>query len=214
MLAMLVANALGSIGKEAVPPLMERAQTNGNNYRGRMMALDALAQVGPEARGAIPMLVQTLDDDRIEAAGRAAFALGKIGREAVPALLERLQIKNREPRGHAMAISALSWVGHEADAAVPALTEEIHDSIYGNQVGVALGSIGSAAVPTLLAMSTNDIALERERAVKAIVFAAPHGASVLSAVVKATQDVDASVRRQAIQSWGGLRLMSRLPFRL
>jgi HEAT repeat protein len=83
--------ALGKLGKAAVPALIEIAQKKGI---GGTTALEALATIGPDAKEAVPGLIKLLGDNRGSGIRTAAAdALGAIGpdaKEALPAL-ERLR---------------------------------------------------------------------------------------------------------------------------
>ena len=72
-------------------------------------------------RSPIPALIEGLKHDRYS----AARALARIGHRAVPALIEALQHKEHWMRS--AAARALQYIGPEAKAAVPILTETLND---------------------------------------------------------------------------------------
>jgi HEAT repeat protein len=92
-----IVDALGHIGKPAVPALVEVLKS-GHEGVGEMAA-KALGKLGPEAREAVPDLIEMLKKE--DARLFACQVLGKIGPEAktaVPALREALKDKNDEVR--------------------------------------------------------------------------------------------------------------------
>jgi hypothetical protein len=94
----LAAQALGRIGKPAVPMLMNALQHRDPHVR--LQAAQVLAKIGPEAQAAVPLLVAALDDHDPHVRRAAARALGQIGpaaQEAVPALMRSL-VQPETPR--------------------------------------------------------------------------------------------------------------------
>ena len=75
--------------------------------RVRFMAAAALGRIGPAAEPAIPALLGALDDET--AGNQAAESLARMGKTAVPALLEVMQSGQEAIRGHAAA--ALTRIG-------------------------------------------------------------------------------------------------------
>ena len=68
--------ALGQIGPEAVPSLVQALKSE--NISVRKSAALALGQIGPGAREAIPSLIQILEDDNRKVRIAASIALGDI----------------------------------------------------------------------------------------------------------------------------------------
>jgi HEAT repeat protein len=60
----------------------------------RISAADALGQIGPEAKEAVPALIAALKDQEVDVRSSAAYALGRIGPDAVPALIAALKDHN------------------------------------------------------------------------------------------------------------------------
>ena len=71
----------------------------------RAEAANALGNLGPEAKVAIPQLTQALKDPNKTVRGKAARALVEAGPEAVPALIDSLKDKDESVRD--FAVSAL-----------------------------------------------------------------------------------------------------------
>jgi HEAT repeat protein len=141
-------DALGQIGAAAVsaaPDLMEAAL----HKMTARQALDALPRLGP---GVIPYVLPWLDivknpvtgDDVRETFELASIVLGKVGRPAIPFLIEAMKTPSRR-KG---AADALGDIGSEAGVAVPALIETLHrdqDPYVRFSIVKALGQIGPGA---------------------------------------------------------------------
>jgi HEAT repeat protein len=117
----VAATGLGRIGpdaKVAVAPLINALKDKDRDVRRK--AAEALGGIGPAARAAIPPLIEALDDLDITASySPAADALGRIGKASVEPLFGALRSDDRIVRR--MATVALTAIGSEAKAAVPAL---------------------------------------------------------------------------------------------
>ena len=128
-------------------------------------AAEALAQMGPAARAAVPALSETLNDPRLSSyRPYYALALLKIDRQAarvaVPVLIEALVGKDpalsekAAPALRKQAASALGQMGDKARDAIGALGNALGDVDPGvrQQAARALGNIGAPAhdaVPSL-----------------------------------------------------------------
>jgi HEAT repeat protein len=140
-----VAIALGSIGPEAqaaVKPLAEHLKDD--YYPVRYYAAFALGEIGPQAQ--VRALMEALKREDVEFVRRGiASAMGRVGPQAVPALVDALEDRNDSMR-HSAAL-ALSQIGPSAKAAVPALTKALNDPVDFVQAaaGMALKRIDAVA---------------------------------------------------------------------
>ncbi len=155
------AQALGRIGAAAVPVLIEALKAKDGEQQA--LAADALKQIGPAAKDAVPALVEVAKGgEGTHVVGRinALAALGRIGpkaAEAVPALIELVKGKGAPPAVRSQAAIALGQIGPGARDAVPALAAAVGEPAA--KAGLlrfhaieALGQIGpdaKGAVPAL-----------------------------------------------------------------
>jgi len=113
---------LAEDGADAVPALTEALR----HKQGRYWACLVLAEMGPQAKAAVPQLTTLLKDDEPEVRMEAVIALGEIGPDAasaVPALTETLADASPAVR-YASAFS-LGKIG--AVVALPALEKAEHE---------------------------------------------------------------------------------------
>ena len=126
----------------------------------RLHAARALGRIGPEAREAIPPLVETLNDENSDLRAEAAEALGGIGQATEDVVLALNEALNETmgiwyPSPREQIVRALGKLGPEAMVAVPALISVLKDSprlFERQQSAMALGRIGQPAkiaVPAL-----------------------------------------------------------------
>lgn len=145
------AAALGRIGPEAVPSLIEMLQDE--NVAVRAAAARALGDI---IRGTkdLPTLRATVKAPDASVRRATTAALGAIGAEAVPSLIELL--KDVEPTIRKMAAESLRGIGPQAKDAVPALKARLIDTDGMAQVAAALAlwkisATVTDAVPVLTA---------------------------------------------------------------
>ena len=112
-----IADCLAELRPESVLALTELLERNDAQLR--QPILHALTKIGPEARPAIPALVEALKEEA-PIHTDAAQALQAIGVEALPALREAVKHKDKNVRSRATLA-----LGHFGAAAVPALTEAL-----------------------------------------------------------------------------------------
>ena len=118
------------------------------NVEVRRLAMQAMVNIGPRGKKAVPALIEAIHDPDLIVRKSALFALKSIGRDsrvAIPILVDLLQ--DREVGG--LAARALGGIGPAAESAIPALRaaldypEVAHSAVFG------LAGIGEKAVPVL-----------------------------------------------------------------
>ena len=140
------AHGLAAIGAPAVPALITALKDERENVRAS--AAYALGEMGPVAAESVDALIALLTDESEEVRRHAISALGMIkvpASKTVPALVEVL--KNPEDTDLAFfAAQALTRIGPDATAAVPALAEALmSESAYVRGFSSeALSRIGTA----------------------------------------------------------------------
>ncbi|MEK6233199.1 MAG: HEAT repeat domain-containing protein, partial [Planctomycetales bacterium] len=97
----------------------------------RAAAADAVGRIGPEARKAIPHLTRMFQDDDHDARLHAVRALDALGREAVPAVPDLIQVmldsKQREPARQWAIMTLVNILPDARDAVVKALIQASRD---------------------------------------------------------------------------------------
>jgi HEAT repeat protein len=168
LLMPLTVRAFDTPSKEEVAELIKKVKA------GDSKAARALENIDPSAKDAVPLLIEVIKE-RIDpnkpftAQPVAAKALGRLGRAAVPALIETLEVKDGKVQAY--AAMALKQIGPDAKAAVPALIEVINKYKEPAHIArlnsiAALGKIGPAAknaVPLLIEISKDKPPLSAAR---------------------------------------------------
>jgi HEAT repeat protein len=200
----VAARALGRLGSAAVPALTEALEVKD----GRLQAYAAMAlkQIGPDAKPAVPALVEVIKKYKEPAQSaklQAIAALGKIGagaKEAVPVLIDVTKEKPPTSAARLAAVTALGQIGPEAKTAVPTLIEllgeeEIKAGPIRLEAARALGLIGSAAgeeaISALVALLENKkLGPSRIVAINALGQIGPPAKNALAALKKAGEDAE------------------------
>jgi HEAT repeat protein len=149
-------NKLGAAAKPALPALIKALDDPDKQVWS--FSVSAIAALGAQAKDAIPALLDDLhskksrasrDRERRQALFRSAYALTRIGPEAIPPLIEGL--KDEDPGLRAGSAKALGGMGPAARTAIPALVENLShsDAEVRREVVDALGLIGAETIPAL-----------------------------------------------------------------
>ncbi len=160
-----ILGAIGPAAKPAVDDIIKSLEDADPAVRGD--AAVAIASIGPDAAAAVPSLVKMLADEGAPAARYpAAFALGRIGRAAKPAVeqLRALATSSDEVLATVALWAALKITPEDSslfDQAIPALRKAVRAEreIVRLEAAVALGEIGAAAasaIPILELVSEED----------------------------------------------------------
>lgn len=163
--ALEVLAAIGPAAKAAVPEITTLLTDADPLVRSE--AAVALASVGPEAAAAVPALEKLLGDDApAEARYVAAFALGRIGAAAKPAVPRLLEL-SKSSDGILATVATWATLKIEpqdstlVEAAIPLLRKALggENEMARLEAAVALGDIGpaaSSAVPMLELVAEED----------------------------------------------------------
>src|SRR5262249_11969551 len=98
-------------------------------------AIDALGFHGAKAKDALPKLLKFLGNKELakstesKSVGTLPMTLGRMGKVAVPGLIEVLKDEKKPPFAHYQATSALAYMGFRAKDALPVLEKGL-DSPY------------------------------------------------------------------------------------
>ncbi|MHB1558173.1 MAG: HEAT repeat domain-containing protein [Isosphaeraceae bacterium] len=184
-LRMVAIRALGAYGREAagtVPVILPFLKDE--DPRVCWYAAEALANIGPEARDAVPALIEALQSD--------AVATGKDE--------ENYNVLTKAPI-RLIAAYALARIGPDARAAVPALTAALSgpDSRVRLTAAGALGRMGAAAspsVPDLVRLATRGSNIQV--AVQAAESLRQLGPIARKELIAAMHDHDVEVRVNAL----------------
>lgn len=202
-----IIDAVAALGAKAVPRIVERGL---KNEALRHTAVLALAEIGPDAKEAVPALVELLGSDDEELKRDAQYALGEIGpasKQAVPELVKSLESENDELV--TSACFALGKIGPDAAEAVSAIKEHCADAAGVHQlVGIwALLQIEpdnaetvEMAIPLLTAALESDKPLVRYEAASALGRIGPQAASATEALKKLESDDDQQVAKAATEA--------------
>ncbi|MBZ5626408.1 MAG: HEAT repeat domain-containing protein [Acidobacteriia bacterium] len=198
-----VRSVLKEIGTGVIPSLIEALKNNDGGVRDG--AVRALADFGPDAKAAVPPLIELMKDNDDFFAGDA---LGSIGAEAVPALVEALAAG--ETRIRCQAACALGRVRAGAEEAVPALVAALNDDDRRVRVWsvMALDQIGATtkgAVPALIEALKNADEAVRYIAADALGRIGVAAKEAVPALIEALHDDDSDVRDKATEALKALR---------
>jgi HEAT repeat protein len=154
---------LQDLGLDAAPAVPRLIQLLDARDDGARVAADTLGAVGKDATAAIPKLIEQLGEGELpristelpvtDVGVHAAFALGKMGPDAVPLLIPCLADERSAVRSNAAC--ALSIIGPDAKSAVTSLVGQLQDRdwLVRQCAAEALGKIPSEpqqAIPGLI----------------------------------------------------------------
>ncbi|MFZ5831070.1 MAG: HEAT repeat domain-containing protein, partial [Planctomycetota bacterium] len=196
-------DAIASVGPEAVPALTKALAVE--SARPRVIYI--LGQIGPEAKDAVPALVKYIDVEDPKTQQETLIALGKIGpaaADAVPAIVAAL--KKHEGGVSYSAAYALGKIGPDAAAAEEALLAAVEskDESLALLSAWALAKVhptcpncAARSVPVLIRGLADPATQYRYQAAEGLKAWGKLAAPAKEALLKATQDTDAAVRKAA-----------------
>jgi len=194
------ATALGSIGTDAVPSLLEALKSpNKNLKRGALIALEG---VRPPASEAVPaLLILANDKDFWPSAVSALGVAGCDSEEASKFLLAML--KGNDAFKKLRAAEAIGNLHVGVAEAIPLLIEMLKsdNQDWTIKASYSLGHFGDPAIEELIQLSSNADARTRANAIYALGAAFKHIPKVIPPIVAALADKDAAVRRMAARAF-------------
>lgn len=180
-------------------------------------AADVLADIGKDATAAIPKLIDRLGEGEIpristelyfhQVGVSASYALGRMGRDAVPFLVPCLSDKRSPVRSN--ATSALARIGPEAAPAVPALVRGLQDpdwlvrSCSAWALGKICGEPGQT-IPALVKSLQDREADTRRSAAEALGKFRPTLPAAVEGLIRALEDKNGDVQDAAATALGKL----------
>ncbi|NLE37734.1 MAG: HEAT repeat domain-containing protein [Pirellulaceae bacterium] len=207
---------LEDLGLDAAPAVQVLIRLlDDPDKRIRGAAADVLRVIGKDATAAVPKLVERLDEGELpristnlviaydEVGLRAAWALGRMGPEAVTPLIGVLTDKRSSVRSNAAC--ALQDIGPEAKAAVPFLIPLLRDrdELVRERAIWALCAINGDSVltiPALLECQEDSNFNIRVAATSALGAIRPMAPVALEEVIRALRDEDGDVQRAAAKA--------------
>ncbi|MDA1275184.1 MAG: HEAT repeat domain-containing protein [Verrucomicrobia bacterium] len=160
----------------------------------------------------VPKLISEIGASDIAVRRAASYDLSRMlppAKEAVPALIKGLDDQDYQVWFN--SITALARIGPDAQEAIPVLILELEKSARSRSPGqkwyraaFALGSIGSAAYPSLKEALGHTRSQVRSGAAKAISWAGPAAEEFVPALVDKLGDESSEVREQAAEALGSI----------
>ena len=200
------ATGLGDIGQADEPVLKALIATLGKDPDSavRVDAAQALGQLGPKAKSAVPALLRALKDGHVQR--HAAEALGRIGRSAINPLID-LAVGGKSEAVRIGAIQSLGKLGPLAKPAVPVLLKCLRDKVADvrNATARALPEIKPVEkeVVAALASTLNDKDVYvRTAAAGALGDVGPAAGSAVPSLLTALKDEDWGVVQSAAIALG------------
>ena len=171
----------------------------------RRLAAIALGQVGPEAKDAVSELAELMKDRDASVAIEAVSSLTRIGKAAVPKLVEALQ--GEDQRSRSWAAGALGRIGPDADSAGPALLEAIKDKNrqVSSDASTALGGIQTKKTLSMLLAALGDTDPQtRPAIILALGRFRDESKQVVPALDALLLDKDTMIRERAVRALGSI----------
>ena len=140
--------ALASIGRDAIAPLLKSLNDKNPDCRRLCIAALCLVAMDPKTDTAdtsdliIPAIAQMLTDNNFDVEREACFALEKIGapaKDSVPSLIKALS--NRSEYIRQFSADALGAIGPSAQNAIPALKQALTDESVRRNARAAIKKI-------------------------------------------------------------------------
>src|SRR5262245_39299673 len=141
------------------------------------------------------------DNDKPGTRRAAAFALAKMGPDAVPAVKKLIvALKDTDDGVRYYSIQALGLIGSQADKAVPQLVIALKDARFGRSAAVALGRIGKSSVTPVCKALKDDSPAVRRLAALTLAFVGSDAADAAPLLAERLGDDSFLVRRMVVRA--------------
>jgi HEAT repeat protein len=197
---------IGSVAQEAVPALLSSfVRSNGTNSEDaalRSATANALAEMGPNARVAVPQLAAAADEPEI------ALALLRIQGESLRPIFERLADTSDLAKWH-RTVSLVVKLGTNAEPAIPFLIEalQVTNAAVQSQAITALGQIHlrpEVCIPALIAQLSSTNTFVRGPSARALAGFGSEAKTVVPELLRFLDDTD---QRMRVTATNALRLI-------
>ena len=208
------AKALAALGfySDALPTLTQSLSATDGATRHR--AAVALADIGPPANVALSDLESALSDPAPRVRAAAAWALGRIGKAAAPAIPALSNVLGDRPNQEENVRNAAAWALGEIGIGVPTAATALAEALTNDSAARlrltaanALGNVGAAAsevVPALLEGLRDSSTDVRDAVVWALGRIAPRDTAMARVIAKGLRDPEQRVRQATAWSLGHL----------
>jgi HEAT repeat protein len=204
---------MSKLGEKAQPAVGELTKLLADpNPNIRLAAAHALGTIGPAAKDAVPALLEALSDTAMTNSGfpvwvPASVALGKIGPETVPPLVEML--KSSDKQKQQAAANALAQIGPAAKEAVGPLVAILQQNDPETRTAMMIGLIGigpeaKEAVPALITMLDSDDFHTQYWAQRTLAAIGPEAKPAVPKLIELLSTGAVSVRRHSAIALGDI----------
>lgn len=198
------AHALGAIGQAALPAVLAVA-SNPEDAR-RIDAIRAVAEIGPPAKAAVPLLIQLIRSPSSDHAVQrvALHALGEMGPAAAPAIPDLTSIVVGMDSDEAQidaAAYALGRLGPLAQPALPALVKHMEEGFCPTSVVEAVLRMGPPGCEAIRSLSANGDFMQRKQFAEALTMVdAVAAGNAFPLMQDVLADADVELRKVAVDA--------------
>jgi len=166
----------------------------------RLQALRALGEMGPKASPAVPILIRTLEDKNLSVGSMAQITLVRIGKPAMPALLEVFKDQSRDGLVRTRAVHIIGSIGADATEAIPDLIKALGEDSIASSASTALGDMGKAALPSILEALKSEDKETQAGAARALGQMGPEAEEAIPILRRALKGFDIGFRVRAAKA--------------
>lgn len=197
--------ALGRIGQSAVPSLLGLLKTNNEDKVIRVAIFKAFEIMGPQAKEAVPVLIEALRDRERAVTFAASTALSKIGELAISQLID--SAKNEDQEIRLAAVTGLGALGAKSKPSIEALARALKDEqlIIRQAATDYIGLVGPGAkiaIPELIVLTRSRDKALKDMSLRALGNIGEAAISAVPAVTECLNDAYPFARKTAAEALG------------